>query len=250
MTSASEKPWLAAFKPRPPPIRELFASTTPSLLASDSQLLLQSAPILSKSPPPTETSETTTAASLLEDDSADALKNSKPDISIGFDRDGFSELHRRLLAELQYEGQLLSEPHAPQLGLHFPFLIVEAKGLTTSGSMIGAENQAAVAGACAINILHALAGLASDPSLDNTAALEPPCVIFSIATEGPNHELCFHFRTKGEYHMTVHRIWRPTLQQDCEEFIFALARIMYWGAEVLNKAIVASLNRAVERIYG
>jgi hypothetical protein len=170
-----------------------------------------------------------------ENDPSNPFTNPKPDISVSLDQSSFPELHQRLLAKLQDTRQLLGEPHAVQLGLHFPFLLVEAKGLTTSGNMIGAENQAAVGGACALRILDSPASLCSEVT-------ELPLIIFTISTEGPIHELSIHYCIEGGYHMTVHRTWRTTLERDNLEFIFAIARIIYWGANSFRDTIITKMD--------
>jgi hypothetical protein len=130
--------------------------------------------------------------STIEDpDPSNLLTTPKPDIVVGLARRSFSEVHQALLGEWQDKAKLLSEPQLVQHGLHFPFLLVEAKGLATSGNMMGAENQAAVGGACAINILRALQNLEPHFPL--------PHIIFSISTEGPLHQLGIHYIVGGQY---------------------------------------------------
>lgn len=135
---------------------------------------------------------------------------------------------------------MLSESQLVQQGLHFPFLIVEAKGLATSGNMMGAENQAAVGGACATRILKALQE--RDPSFTHAR------IVFSVTIEGPLHQLFIYYPFGGGCYMTVHRAWRATLQRDCAEFVLALARIIQWGESEYRSAVAASLARAVERL--
>jgi hypothetical protein len=260
MTSASDKPWLAALKPRQPSLQELFSSASPQFMppgrASSSFGSSQNLPGTTSTPtafnyntapPQAEPSEstvttTTTVTSIDENDTSSSLTTPKPDISIGLNRSSFKELHQRLLADLQDTGRLLSEPHAVQLGLHFPFLLVEAKGLTTSGNIIGAENQAAVGGACALRILDTLASLGSEVT-------ETPPIIFTISTEGPIHELSIHYCIEDKYHMTVHRTWRTTLERDNLELIVAIARIIYWGANRFRDTIVTNVDMITKSLY-
>ena len=91
--------------------------------------------------------------------------------------------------------------------MRFLFVIIEAKGLTTDGNLIGAQNQAAGAGACAIGLLTSLA--AQDPDAN------APRIIFSCTTEGAIHELWVHYQTEDEdrnslQHMTCLGAWRTT----------------------------------------
>jgi len=247
-TSASDKPWRTELKPRPPSLQDLLSFAMPRLSpAADLSATALLSSNLTSPPSPTEPSENATviseitAVSTIEDlDSSNPLTTPKPDILVGLARHSFTEVHQVLLGEWQDNGRLVSEPQLVQHGLHFPFLLVEAKGLATSGNMMGAENQAAVGGACAINILKALQHL--EPSFPLAH------IVFSISTEGPLHQLFIHYYTDGKYHMTVHRAWRATLQRDCTEFVLALARIIQWGEGEYRDAVVASLACIVKRL--
>ncbi|KAF3029143.1 hypothetical protein E8E12_000455 [Didymella heteroderae] len=243
-TSASDKPWRTELKPRPPSLRDLLSSTprlgvTAGIPATAPTSFDLTGRFTSTEPSETttETSETTAVSTIEDPDSSNPLTTPKPDIVVGLARRSFSEVHQVLLGEWQDKAKLLSEPQLVQHGLHFPFLLVEAKGLATSGNMMGAENQAAVGGACAINILRALQDLERHFSLAR--------IIFSISTEGPLHQLGIHYIVGGQYHMTVHRAWRTTLGRDCTEFVVALARIIQWGGDQYRNEITASLQRYV-----
>ncbi|KAF2628856.1 hypothetical protein BU25DRAFT_420789 [Macroventuria anomochaeta] len=146
-TSASDMPWGTELKPRPQSLHNLlfFATSRLSPVADLSATALASFNLTSPSSP-TKPSETTTVisdtrvVSLPEySNSRNPLTTPKPDILVGLARPSFTE--------------------PVQHGLHFPFLLVEAKGLATNGNMMGAENQAAVGGACAINILSPVSHL-------------------------------------------------------------------------------------------
>jgi hypothetical protein len=247
-TSASDKPWRTDLKPRPPSLQDLLSIPTPRLGATaDIAATALASFNLTRQLSPTEPSETateiseTTAVSMIEDpDLGNPLTTPKPDIVVGLARHSFTEVHQVLLGEWQDNGQLLSEPQLVQHGLHFPFLLVEAKGLATSGNMMGAENQAAVGGACAINILRGLQSLEPNFPLAR--------IVFSISTEGPLHQLFIHYTIDGSYHMTVHRAWRATLHRDCIELVVALARIIQWGGGQYRNEITASLRRIVKRL--
>lgn len=239
MTSASDKPWRTELKPRPRLLRDLLSLATPRLSAGafTNLNITRREPPTEPSATATETSETTGLSTTEDSDPSNPLMTPKPDIVLGLARRSFTEVHQLLLGELQDDGQLLSDPQLMQLGLQFPFLLVEAKGLTTGGNMMAAENQAAVGGACAINILRRLHDMDSGFSL--------PPFVFSITTEGPLHQLFIHYYTEDNYQMTVHRAWRVNLQRDCNEFVLALARIVQWGQGEYWDAIVASMARMV-----
>lgn len=113
-----------------------------------------------------------------------------------------------LLRQLQTTVDLLSDPHQVSIDPYFHFLVVEAKGMATITS---AENQAAVDGACAINVLRQLQHLVGRylelfPNSDTPPT--PPLFIFFITTEWKNlkcahHDLWVHYYSNNAFHMTI-----------------------------------------------
>jgi hypothetical protein len=163
-TSASDKPWRTELKPQPPSLQDLLSYAMPRLCPAADLSATALATFHPTSPPSltkpseiaTTTSETTAVSAIEDPDLNNLLMTPKPDILVGLAQHSFTEVHQVLLGEWQENGQLLSEPPPAQHDLRFPFLLVEAKGSATSKNMMGAENQAAVGEACAINILKAL----------------------------------------------------------------------------------------------
>jgi hypothetical protein len=145
-----------------------------------------------------------------------------------------------MLWKLQDNNRVLSEPHQLVIGLHFPFLIIETKGLAVGSNMIGAQNQAAVAGACALNILRDLK-LASGMGASGGQS-RPKQVVFSVVTEGPTVELWAHYQLDDAYHCTLLRIWRTTKIQESLEFAQAFYMILEWGASDFRKTVVKELT--------
>jgi hypothetical protein len=257
--NCSDKPWRAALKPpAPTPILSLSSSVWPSLplnsvaskgpqdvLLASTQNSLDSDIIrvrpdgnpfnFTTLPEPSESS----TASELEG----TLTTPKPDITVGISREAFSSIHAGLLGYWQAENAVLSDPHATQGDMRFPFLIIEAKGLATNGNLIGAQNQAAGGGACAIRLLESLA--AQDSRAD------APRIVFSITTEGAMHELWVHYWMVDEdnikkYHMTCLGAWRTTLHRHANEFVAALATIFSWGVDVFHPQIKQVLDRVLD----
>jgi frataxin-like iron-binding protein CyaY len=158
---------------------------------------------------------------------------------------------------LQDDCRVLSEPHQAQIGLRFPFLVIESKGGAAGGNLIVAQNQAAVDGACALNILADLERVAAQiksqldycqsnqedlmgrPGGEDKASM----IVFSVTTEGPLHEIWVHFRVGDAYHMTCHRAWRTTRREDAKEFVQALARIVEWGKRGFRENILSLLGQ-------
>jgi hypothetical protein len=174
------------------------------------------------------------------------ISTPKPDITIGLAHTAFMQSHQRRLVDHQASGSILSDPHAAEMGIRFPFLIVEAKGLSLNGSLISAQNQAAISGVSMLTILKDLTRQAEgvqtlDPELSTLSAT--PALCFSVVTEGPVHELWVHFEHEGAFHMEFIESWRTTRQRDAREFVDFLAQIMAWGAGRFKDSIVKKLDK-------
>jgi hypothetical protein len=81
---------------------------------------------------------------------------------VGLEDRAFAPTHRVRLAKHQSFGSILSDPHTATMGLRFPFLIAETKGLSLNGGLVAAQNQAAIGAVCMLKIMD---------DLDNQAAL-------------------------------------------------------------------------------
>ncbi|KAF2726497.1 hypothetical protein EJ04DRAFT_530224 [Polyplosphaeria fusca] len=229
--NCSDKLWHASLKPsnpNPNPVLSLLSSTWTPLLPNpvaaqalgdaspetshnslDSSVVRvrpNSSPFNFVCPPPSiEPSESSTAS---EPDGT--LSTPKPDITVGISLDAFIGSHAGLLEYWQANEMVLSDPHATQGDMRFPFLLFESKGLVTNGILIGAQNQAAGGGACAIRLLESLAAQDTGTGL--------PRIVFSVTTEGAIHELWVHYRSADEDniqkdYMTCLGTWRTTLDR-------------------------------------
>lgn len=163
------------------------------------------------------------------------ISTPKPDIAVGLAHGAFTPLHRRHLYQHQANGTILSDPHAAYIGMRFPFLIIETKGLSLNGSLVSAQNQAAISGACMLRILKDL------DETTNMHSTDPP-LCFSIVTEGPTHELWVHFEHEEAFHMEVLRSWRTTFLRDAWEFVQFLAKIIEWGGGRFREGILERLD--------
>jgi hypothetical protein len=147
-----------------------------------------------------------------------------------------------MLRQLQATTDLLSDPHQVSIDLYFPFLVVEAKGMA---AITSAENQAAVDGACSINVLRQLQRLVDRylelfPTSDTPPT--PPLFMFSITTECAHHDLWVHYYSKGDFHMTIIGSWPVSLRTHAAELVYALARIVAWGTREYCKDITDCLE--------
>jgi hypothetical protein len=168
------------------------------------------------------------------------ISTPKPDIVVGLEDRAFEPKHRVRLAKNQSLGSLLSDPHTATMGLRFPFLIAETKGLSLNGGLVAAQNQAAIGAACMLQILIDLENQVILPTRPTSPAA--PRLCFSITTEGPVHELWVHFRLAEATHMQNIRTWRTTHQRDVGELVYCLARIMKWANDDFMKGIEEKLD--------
>lgn len=98
-------------------------------------------------------------------------------------------------------GKLTRRPSAirtPHKGTCDFSFIFEAKGLATNGNLIGAQNQAAGGGACAIRLLESLAA-------QHTGS-DVPAIVLRVTTEGAIHELWVHYRSADEENTRKHHM--------------------------------------------
>ncbi|KAJ5051201.1 hypothetical protein J3E72DRAFT_204473 [Bipolaris maydis] len=174
----------------------------------------------------------------------------KPDMTVGLAHQAFTERHQNLLYDYHACKLILSDPHAAQIGLRFPFMIVELKANVT---LTAAQNQAAVGGACILKIQEDLARQAArSPKfrpeqvspLPTLAELSPALALcFSIVTEGPTHELWVHFKLNDNFHMLNLKSWRTTIGGHAKEFINCLGRIIEWGKGDFKEHVVEMLDQ-------
>lgn len=191
------------------------------------------------------------------------LKTPRPDICVGLSDDSLEidmerirgrSSARSLLFDLQDTTSLISDPHVTPVGFRFPFLIIEAKSGATGGNLYQAQNQAAVGGSAALQLLRSLCEFnnAEDPEIVNVGGTggtqrsfeHMPHLVFSFTTEGPIHELWLHFRRPADddFYMSCMGTWRTTLKNDSLNLVLHLKAILQWGNSDFRSAIVGVLN--------
>jgi hypothetical protein len=217
-----------------------FFPRDPSASVADSGFVTP-VPILSPSTPSIAPTTSTEAADPYH------VSTPNPDITIGLAHTGFEARQQRRLVDHQASRSILSDPHAADMGIRFPFLVAETKGLSLNGGLVGAQNQAAVSGACMLAIrqdLHNQAHGYTDPAASAEVALDTtPALCFSITTEGPIHEMNVHFVHEESFHMHCFRVCRTTLESDTMEFVYLLSQILKWGMGEYRTGIMKELNR-------
>ena len=161
---------------------------------------------------------------------------------------GFIELAER--EKLPFEADGLLEPVLivqPAVGathVVFPFLVVEGKAYSTGKQIFEAENQAAVAMACAHKILISLDRIAGQHQ-------RQPHVLFSVTTVGPIHELWAHWTAlqgdQRDFESQLWGSWNVLLEDQAEDFIVKLHNVCAWGTGPFMTSVVESLRRAIVR---
>ncbi|PWY73918.1 hypothetical protein BO83DRAFT_336834 [Aspergillus eucalypticola CBS 122712] len=192
------------------------------------------------------------------------LKDPRPDICVGLSDENLANAlvpkkgrsaARRFLVDLQETSSLISDPHVTPLGLRFPFLVVEAKAAATGGNLYQAQNQAAVGGSAALQILKNLLDLQDLDEEDQEVTEDGPVVAqdlpntklrlaFSVTTEGPIHELWLHFQKPREedFYMVCLGTWRTTLKDGSLNFLRQLSAVLRWGNGELKDDIISVLQ--------
>ena len=157
---------------------------------------------------------------------------------------------RFFLNDLQDTEALISDPGLTRLHLRFPFFVIESKSGAAGGNLYQAQNQSAVSGASAINILRGVNELYEleypkrHGGKETHSTVDLPLLAFSMTTEGPVCEICAHFwdPAKKGYCMTNMGIWRTTSEAGALEVVSRVSRILRWGSIGLKNAIAERLS--------
>ncbi|KAF2143169.1 uncharacterized protein K452DRAFT_317383 [Aplosporella prunicola CBS 121167] len=199
------------------------------------------------------------------------LKTPRPDSYVGFTTAAFTTgppfLSNYFLSNLNICGAgHASTPSPDPLDCRYPFLIIEATSGATGG-LLQAQNQAALSGACALNILQGLKKMgakARRSSHDTTTVSKrnrekrehyladrtlkeqrdawvaaaskwihpqpPQLAVFSLTTDSSVHELWIHhFNAAKEYRMSRLGVFDSTDPKSQDELLVRLAAIAAWA---------------------
>lgn len=176
------------------------------------------------------------------------VKTPRPDISIGLSNDAVVNALRSPHLTRKGAKNLLTTLAAPdarnngkpllclgstkqEVQIRFPFMPVEGKSYATGRTIYEAQNQAAVSGACALEILHRLDDLAQKAKPSSHSKGQH--IVFSVCTQGPIHELWTHYTTEEDGDRIYNnKIWKScNMAVDCEVpgFLEAVDNVMRWG---------------------
>lgn len=186
------------------------------------------------------------------------VKTPRPDITMGLSHStvvaslvtrGVPEVKADyFLKALQEEQALCSSPLEGSTTC-FPMLVVEGKSYSTGRCVFEAQNQAAVAGSCMMNIQRQLAKLTESVAPGSDQKKEP--LAFSLCTEGPHMELWVHYTTSVDgtckYNMSILQTCHASLPGGVVDFLITIDKVLSWaGSEFLND--VAEQLAAIEGV--
>ena len=150
---------------------------------------------------------------------------------------------------------LIFKPALRASDLVFPFAVLEGKAYSTGSQIFGAENQAAVSGACGLKIQLCLDEVVNRATTSFDIALTPSNTMrplfFSICTQGPIHELWAHYTLLENdvrtFNQTLLKICHGTLRESVDEFIVAVDNVCRWGTGKFLESVVERLRKVARR---
>ncbi|KAK5168665.1 uncharacterized protein LTR77_005974 [Saxophila tyrrhenica] len=171
------------------------------------------------------------------------LRTPKPTLTVGFTEDavyGGSAAYREIPLEEWKRSALPIIPVKPTwvFDVQLPYLLVECRSETNT-SLLSAQNQAAVAGASALNIMQGI------PHLAEQHGWEP--FVFSLTSDGPIVELWIHFLTgrSGErYCMAKLSYARLTDEKGTRKIAEDIAAVMKWAHTELLPRVVEAVKES------
>ncbi|KAL8792750.1 MAG: hypothetical protein Q9195_004637 [Heterodermia aff. obscurata] len=178
----------------------------------------------------------------------DTIKTPRPNFTIGLRHSsiakemmecGLSKAKAdEFLKFLQRERKLCSDPTQNFLDVRFPVLVIEGKAYATRETIFEAQNQAAVSGACMVNLRQQLNDISHE--ISNKYKDGKTRLAFSICTEGPQIEFWVHYALSEDgmrcHYMNVFRTCHGSLQSGLETFLIDVDRLMGWTKdEMLNE---------------
>ncbi|KAH0829760.1 hypothetical protein FOPE_10346 [Fonsecaea pedrosoi] len=181
------------------------------------------------------------------------IKTPRPDCTIGLAHDavahalldhGIDELEvDSLLSTLESEHTLHSNPVGDMALLRFPTLVIEGTAYST-GQILEAENQAAWAASCMINLYQQLTDVHNCYAPNSPGEKIAP-LAFSIALCGPTIEVSVHYTVVENnvtaYHTSVLNLYCATVLEHLETLVIVLEQIMRWYKEDVLPEIASQL---------
>lgn len=153
------------------------------------------------------------------------------------------------------EQVLIIVPTQRESNLTFPALIFEGKGYSTGKQIFEAQNQAAVSGACGLKIQLMLDELIKRAARSSEHLLTPltnqPPLVFSICSEGPQHELWAHYTVieNGErrFNMVLLNTGHGMVLKQMEKLFGQVDNIINWAVGQFLRSIVDGLEKVARK---
>ena len=182
-----------------------------------------------------------------------AVRNPRPDFTFGHHHPTITgALMKRGLSRfkaddfprfLQQQQRLFSDPTMDYLDVRFPIQTFEGKAYATGRPVFEAENQAAVSGACMVNLQQQLTDLYESVFPDSKESQTP--FAFSVCTEGPVIQFWVHYFLIEEgirmHYMNLLSICNGSLYDTLEVLLVKWEQLMGWYGDDFLKEIADRL---------
>lgn len=153
------------------------------------------------------------------------------------------------------EPVLIIVPTQGKSNLTFPTLIFEGKGYSTGKQVFETQNQAAVSGASRVKIQIMLDGLVKRATRSSDIPLIPsrnqPPLIFSICSEGPQHELWAHYTIiedgERQFNMALLNTCHGVMPKQVESFLVQVDNVLNWTVGPFLKSVVDGLGKVARK---
>ncbi|KAL9616343.1 MAG: hypothetical protein Q9160_008786 [Pyrenula sp. 1 TL-2023] len=149
------------------------------------------------------------------------------------------------------EQVLIIVPTQRESNLAFPALIFEGKGYSTGKQIFEAQNQAAVSGASGLKIQLMLDELIKRATRSSEPLTNQPPLVFSICSEGPQHELWAHYTVieDGErrFNMVLLNTGHGMVLKQVEKLFVQVDNIINWAVGQFLKSVVDGLEKVARK---
>lgn len=190
-----------------------------------------------------------------------AVKNPRPDCTFGHHHSTYthaleelglqSDKADSLLEFLQEQQKLLSDPTMDYVNVRFPILTLEGKAYATGRTAFEAENQAAVSGACMVNLQQQLIDLYESILPGVKGSMTPPFA-FSMCTEGPLLLFWVHYALTENgirrHYMKTLYVCDGALDDMLEIFLRKWEQLMGWYGDEFLKETAGRLYDIANRM--
>lgn len=145
---------------------------------------------------------------------------------------------------LQSQRELLSDPTVDFLDVRFPIQTFEGKAYATGKTAFEAENQAAVSGACMVNIQQQLFNLHKNV-YPNSSKESRTAFAFSACMEGPVIQFWVHYSLLKEgtrlHYMNLLHVCNGALHDTLEALLVKWEQLMTWYEDEFLKEVADRL---------